>query len=453
MIRRRVARWPLVGGPLAPSGTVAPVPHDRLDSLVSPYGVVSRVRRRRPARGLGSVHVWVASAGLGSSQHGHARAFPAGQLVGAGLHGHDPERAQLVAIAEAAERYAAGDFLGEPVRWARARDLDGAVIGPESVPRCSAAELASSGCPLTALTGDAVIRWVRGIDLASGEPVWLPAIMACYGLRDIRPAERFWYRISTGYAVHTDPGEAVVRGLCEVIERDAIALTWLQRLPLPPLPGHGRSDLTGELLVWCERHFVRTYLFDATTDMEVPTVYCLQVAEFDTSMRQAVSCATGRTIAAAAEKALLEVLRYRLPGMEPPETPPDRSQFRDITHGAAFMGRPQMAPAFGFLTDGEGRRTAPPRPRLPGEPSRALDAIMATLAGKGMRAVVVDRTPRELADAGLTAVCVVVPGLQPMSLHPLAQYRGHPRLYEAPGTMGYPSVSEEGLNSWPQPFA
>lgn len=438
---------------MVPSSTIAHVKADGLDSLVSPYGVVSRVGRRRPSRGLGGVHVWVASAGRGSCQHGRAKEFPVGQLVGAGLHGHDPERARLVAIAEAAERYAAGEFLGEPLRSARAGDLDGAVIGPESVPRCSAAERAAPGCPLTILTGDEVIRWTRGTDLVTGEPVWLPAVMACYGLRDLRPAERFWYRISTGYAVHTDPVEAVVRGLCEVIERDAIALTWLQRLALPPLPRHGQSELTGELLGWCERHFVRTSLFDATTDMDVPTVYCLQVAEFDASMRQAVSCATGRTIAVAAEKALLEVMRYRLPGVEPPETPPDFGDYHGVTHGAAYMGRPRMAFAFDFLTAGESRRTAPPRPRLPDEPTRALAAITATLADKDMHAVVVDRTPRELADAGLTAVCVVVPELQPMSLHPLAQYRGHQRLYEAPRAMGYRSLSEAELNPWPQPFA
>jgi ribosomal protein S12 methylthiotransferase accessory factor len=69
-----------------------------------------------------------------------------------------------------------------------------------------------------------------------------------------------------------------------------------------------------------------------------------------------------------------------------------------------------------------------------------------------MCAIAVDRTPRELADVGLTAVNVVIPDLQPMSLRPLAQYRAHPRLYEAPVLMGYSSRSEEELNPWPQPF-
>ena len=64
----------------------------------------------------------------------------------------------------------------------------------------------------------------------------------------------------------------------------------------------------------------------------------------------------------------------------------------------------------------------------------------------------VDRTPAELGAVGLTAVSVIIPDLQPMSLFPLAQYRAHPRLYQAPELMGYPSHSEKDLNPWPQPF-
>ena len=300
---------------------------------------------------------------------------------------------------------------------------------------------------------DATIRWVRGTDLATGEPVWVPAVMACYRLLDPRPGERFWYRISTGYAVHTDPVEALVGGMCEVIERDAIAITWLQRLALPVVSAQSRSELAGEVLDWCERHFVETYLFDATTDMGVPTVYCLQIAPSDVRMRQAVSCGTGRTITAAIDKALLEVMRYRLPGFDLPEVPADFRDFLSITDGAAFMGRPEMASAFGFLTTDAQLRVAPPRSPLPAGASDALTAITRALADRGMRAVAVDRTCRELADVGLTAVCVVIPGLQPMSLHPLAQYRAHPRLYDAPLLMGHPSAGEEELNPWPQPFA
>ena len=89
---------------------------------------------------------------------------------------------------------------------------------------------------------------------------------------------------------------------------------------------------------------------------------------------------------------------------------------------------------------------------MPEAPAEALAWLVAALSGKGMLAVAVDRTPREIAAVGLTAVNVIIPDLQPMSLRPLAQYRAHPRLYQAPELMGYPAHAEEDLNPWPQPF-
>ena len=47
--------------------------------------------------------------------------------------------------------------------------------------------------------------------------------------------ERFALPISTGCAAHTDIAAALLSGLCEVIERDAIALLWLQRMAVPRL--------------------------------------------------------------------------------------------------------------------------------------------------------------------------------------------------------------------------
>jgi hypothetical protein len=130
--------------------------------------------------------------------------------------------------------------------------------------------------------------------------------MAFYGLRDATPAEHFWYRISIGYAVHSDPVEAVVLSICEVIERDSIAITWQQRLALPLVAGRYLSGRAQELIDWGRRHFISTFLFDATTDMAVLTVFCLLVAPHAARSAQLVSCATGGTMGATAEKALLD---------------------------------------------------------------------------------------------------------------------------------------------------
>jgi ribosomal protein S12 methylthiotransferase accessory factor len=53
----------------------------------------------------------------------------------------------------------------------------------------------------------------------------------------------------------------------------------------------------------------------------------------------------------------------------------------------------------------------------------------------------------------MNVVRAIVPGLQPLTFHYRARFLGHPRLYQAPARMGYPTRLEAELNAWPQPFA
>ncbi|WP_328333127.1 MULTISPECIES: YcaO-like family protein [unclassified Streptomyces] len=378
---------------------------------------------------------------------GHSTSTGCGRAFG------DPAHARMIAIAEAAERYAAYEPPTAEHRWATVAELEGPVLDTTRLPRCSAAELANPACSITPFDAGSPVRWVQGLDLVTRERTWLPAVMSTYRLHAARPAERFWYQLSTGFAVHTDPVEALVRAILEVIERDAIALTWLQRMPLPPIPAEAHSPRLDQLLAAAERHFLHTLLLDATTDLGVPTVYCVQIAEHDPRARHVVGCAADRTLSAAAEKALAETLSIRGLIYSGTSVPESFEEFADIADGARYLGVPERAEAFDFLHQGiaAGPRRTPPD--LPASPQAALDTLLQRLSALDMQVLAVDRSHLELRSVGLTAVNVVIPGLQPMSLLPLAQFRAHPRLYRAPAAMGFPVHSEEELNPWPQPFA
>jgi ribosomal protein S12 methylthiotransferase accessory factor len=278
--------------------------------------------------------------------------------------------------------------------------------------------------------------------------------MATYAAEAATEAERFNFPISTGYAVHTDPVEAVVRGICEVIERDVIAVLWLQRLPLTRLRSGLTTDAMSTLIDWFERRFMQVYLLDATSELGVPTVYALAAADLDPRACRFVGAGTGRTLAQAAEKALLETAGGddHMYGSNPP------ASFEDI-HGhigetSQFMAAQERSHAFDFLLgESSEQPTVGERTPLPQNPDRALAVLLDRLSGAGMQVAVVDRTTQELSEVGLTAVNVVIPDLQPMSTHPWVQFKGHGRLYAAPRLMGHRVLPEEELNPWPQPFA
>ena len=431
---------------VADAESVAPLA--MVENLVSPWGVVCGVYAAATFRGLAELAHFVADAGRVDP-----RTVDNGTVHGSGHGLNGPERARLIAVAEAAERYAGGDILAEPRVWATAAQLSGRVIEPDRFPRCSAAEYADARCPLGPVDPVGSIRWVRGTELVSGEAIWVPAAMSCYSLRELGAAERFAPRISTGYAVHTDPVEAVLSGIFEVIERDAVSLLWQQMLPVPLVGPEVGSPMLDLVTRWAERHFIRPYLFDATTDLGVPTVYCVLVAEHSTVLRTVVSSAAARTLTRAAEKASLEtvvVREFLAKASTPPPTAID--QVVSYGDGAQFMADAQRADAFGFLLSGVDRRPPVPRVELPDDGRSALTALADIFRKRDMPVAVVDRTPTELARVGLTAVSVSIPDLLPVSGSPFAQFRADPRLYEAPVRMGFPARGEKELNPWPPPF-
>jgi ribosomal protein S12 methylthiotransferase accessory factor len=372
---------------------------------------------------------------------------------GTGRAYDDPGHARLIAISEAMERYSALVFGQREFLTASARELGGDALDLDAVPRCSPRELRRPGCPLGAADATADIRWVPAVELGTGRDVFLPAVMVDLGCRR-RTAERFWLPISTGCATHVTVEAALVNAICELIERDAIALTWLQKLPLSLLDGKYHGASVRDMTQWCADRGIETYLFDATTDIGVPTVYCVQLADAEYQAAQVVGCATDLDAGAAAERALLEAMGMRGHLHAEPAVPRRYSEYSAASDGATAMARRSRRPAFAFLFEALADRAirAPESP-CPGSDAERLTYLVRLLAAKGMAAYAVEISSRELISIDHSAVRVVIPDLQPMSLKPLAQYRAHRRLYDAPARMGMRVLTESQLNPWPQPVS
>jgi len=300
----------------------------------------------------------------------------------------------------------------------------------------------------------APIRWVRGVSLTRRALCWVPAVLTYLHIPAETPAERFTLPISTGCAAHRTFAAAVRNAVCEVVERDAISLTWLQRLALPRLTLHDAgADLARVLQLAADRDS-EIHLFDATTDVGIPTVYGLDVAREHPDCTTVVTCATDLDPRRAVAKVLREgaSTRIALGPRRPGATDPD--DFITAFDGARYMGRPERLHAFDFLL---GSRAARPLGALPGlaagDPAAELRLVLDRLDRLGFEVVVVDLTTDEALRAGMRVVRAIVPGLQPLSFSHRARYLGHRRLYEGPPAFGHPAHPEADLNPWPQPFA
>jgi ribosomal protein S12 methylthiotransferase accessory factor len=103
--------------------------------------------------------------------------------------------ARFISIAEGAERYAGRGIHDCPVYCTRA-ELDGPVIDLARLPACTPQEYAQPGCPVAPLDEHRPMRWVRGIDLGTLQPTWIPAVMVCYGLGRLSAICRYQLRFT-----------------------------------------------------------------------------------------------------------------------------------------------------------------------------------------------------------------------------------------------------------------
>jgi ribosomal protein S12 methylthiotransferase accessory factor len=426
----------------------------RLDDLVSPLGgLVSHVMQLPVEPSNPPLEVFSAELGdVSTVMPKLCGPSCLGSLDGTGTS-VDPDRSRIVAIAESLERYANSVYDERQFRVATADELGAEALDLDTVPRCSPAELADPACPVTQPNKSAPMRWIRGLNMRTGEPAWVPAVLV-YMHFPAHGAERITNPISTGAATHPDPAVAVCGGLCEVIERDAISLTWLQQLALPRLELDSVSpDLQRYLDLSAERD-MSIHLFDATTDVGIPTVYGVSITPDHPSCRTVVACATSLDPQTAVAKAICEMVSVRiaLNRAQPPSD--DVRTFTGVADGAAYMCAPERAEAFDFLLNSPGRRLLSEMPTLSGgDPIADLRLVCSRLADCGMDAYVVDLTTDEALRAGMTVVRAIVPALQPLTFHYRARFLGHPRLYQAPARMGHPTRTEAELNAWPQPFA
>lgn len=369
-----------------------------------------------------------------------------------GLDRHD---CFVPAFVEGLERYCSCVYVNDQFIWATANELGAAALDLDSIPRCSRTELSHRRCPLVAPSKDAPMRWVRGLSLADGSAVYLPTVLVYLYTGFASRGERICIPISTGCAAHTSLERALLSAILEVVERDAISLTWLLKLPLPRILIDQAPLSLQPYWERCEQSSVGIeYLFfDATTDLGIPTVYGLQISSVDKRTATLVSCSTAMDPNDAVAKVIRDMAACRIAFRHPRQAPLSWDDFNDVFDGATYMARAEQAGAFDFLVHCARQRTLSTMPHIKNIDERQnLKNVLLRLHRAGLNVYAVELSTDEALRAGIRVVRVLIPGLQPLSFCYRARYLGHPRLYQMPRLMGYTPHSEANMNHWPQPF-
>jgi ribosomal protein S12 methylthiotransferase accessory factor len=324
--------------------------------------------------------------------------------------GIDLDAARASGLMESIEFFHAERMI-LPLRLATRRELS-----------CSNLVVNTAGLPrinISSFDDDKRILWVEGTNLLGNARTWVPyeLVHADFTL-PLPTGSGSFVMTSNGLASGNDMNEAVLHGLCEVIERDATTLWVLddlaeqeaRRLDL------GSIDDTDcrELLDRFERAGVAVGVWETTSDVGIPSFACM-IAERETSRfrglypTHGMGCHPVREIALS--RSLTEAAQSRLTFIAGSRDDSGRERYRQASDEEIWRAARER------LARGGARRLQDVPTFSSDTVSGDLELTLQRLRATGLtEAVTIDLTLPEFA---IPVTRVIVPGLEP--------------LYEVPG--------------------
>lgn len=444
--------------------------HEALVGLVGKgYGLFSTVTRNSDggrhavwkffrARGVDPTGVALANAHAAAAvRPGFVSGKPAPAIT-EGLDFEDPRIAEALALMEGLERIFALSHC-DPGRIVEARfdRVAADALDPREFLLYTDWQYAQPGFPLQPFDPGQTIRWLGGVDLITGQPVLVPFDF----VYDHGGPTALYRANSNGAACHASRPHALVNAIYEVVERDALMVTWLHELALPRVTFSQQDPDPWGLRATLERLDLQFDHVDITVDTGIPVLLGVlrdrrdpglfllnMVANLDPGFQ------VGKLYRELAQF-LYPYLVDRTHFVTDRTADPDPDKVTTFADHLAFYQTEERHRLADFLTASPRSSTLPMRtPEAAPDATAELGILLRRLATAGLRVLAVDCTSPMLNSLGLHAVKVLIPGSQQLNAQHRLRALGGERLLRVPERMGLdaPLRPAEDLNPWPHPF-
>ncbi len=257
---------------------------------------------------------------------------------------------------------------------------------------------------------DLPITWIEGWDLIGRRSCWLPyeTVHANYTVSKA-PGHGCFDASTNGLASGNSLIEAICHGICEVIERDALAL-WNHRLMAEradtaiDVQTVADADCLSLIQQMRERGF-SVRLYDITSDIAVPTIYCVLQDELNPNNHVGIGSGTHPVREIATIRALTEAAQVRTTYISGARDDLSLEEFDD-------EGRHTKRDHAGRLArEGHAPRSFKDLPTSDHDNFLSdLTWLLDQLTQSGIEEVVAVNLTRE--DLGVAVARVVIPGLE-----------------------------------------
>lgn len=249
----------------------------RYRHLISPVsGAVRRVRRvDMGAPNL--LHVYTASHAMSDKADSFTALMRDGRDPSGGK-GSTAEQARVSALCEALERFTAVSTGNEIDAVGELADVKGSIHPADfllfSERQYEAREAWNPGQSRFQYVPEPfdereAIAWSRVWCLQTGERAYLPSAMLYFAFDG--PGSEYGQASSNGLAAGQNAEEAILHGFLELVERDAIALWWYNRLRVPGLDVASFDDpYVNDVFTHYDDLGRRAWVLDLTSDLGIP---------------------------------------------------------------------------------------------------------------------------------------------------------------------------------------
>lgn len=270
------------------------------------------------------------------------------------------------------------------------------------------------------------IGWVAGVREVSSSKVWVPTDLIFYSNRHLQSGDKVCYQASSsGVAAHFDKQMAIETALYELIERDAISVTWYAKRHVHAIPHQYVSSNIRERMSRWESFGYNVSLLDLTLDGPPVVLTAIWSRNKKPALFSGAGCRS--TLIDAASRAFNE------------------AEFMAMTwHDRKIKQNMNMVDV--RSPDDHGLFYANPKNLIHAKwllESKEIEVVTKDFNGDLYRfdPIVVDITPKEY-HCGLTVVRVLSEKLMPINFGYGSEHYGHPRISMLGFNWGmeYPSV-------------
>jgi ribosomal protein S12 methylthiotransferase accessory factor len=316
--------------------------------------------------------------------------------------------------------------------------------------------------PFVPFHEDTPVAWARAASLTRHQDCLVPAcfIHVPYTPPFIDRGERLVATaISTGTACSDSRGGALLKGICELVERDAVMIMWRNRLSCPRVQIDPASDLYAIFVDKFLRPGLEYTLVYTTLDLSIPSFFGILTDTRRTPPGIVVGGAAHLDPCQAALKTLLELVQglkwmdYADGQHFAPE--PGFRNVRSFTDRARLYASHDMSEAIAFVFHHSDEILLSDIPSLhTGTPHRDLGRCVSLLDERGLDVLGVDLTPCDAEECGLYVTKAIIPECETMEGDHLMPYLGGRRWRLVPYHLGlldkFPTVAS--INPYPHPY-